>query len=129
MTDGWTWEPTRLCAELEAFGYDVDAADATADGGSLTARRDRGLRSHVVVVDAGGRVRGTVTVALDEAGWADEVAGVPVRVVRDTRRTVTVTALLEAVGQFAPLVMALDRLAATAPPGEEATPGGSEDGW
>ena len=127
MTAGWTWDPGRLRADLEALGYDVDAAHAGIDGGSLTARRDRGGRSHVVVVDAGGRFRAVITVVLDEAGWADEVAGVAVRVVRETRRAVTVTAILDDVGRFVPLVTALDRLASTAPP-EDAAMADAPDG-
>ena len=109
MSAGWRWDPERLRADLEALGYDVDAADpALAEGGGrLSARRDTGSRSHVLVVDAGGRFRVEVTHILDETGWSDALAGLPVRVATEMRRTMTVTGTLAGAGQ---LTLILDSL-------------------
>ena len=109
---GWRWDPDRFRAELEARGYDVDATEAVLPaGGSLTARRDRGSRSHLVALDAGGRFRATVTVALGEVSGEETVAGVALRVVAETRRSVTVSGTLTEADRLPPLLVALDRLA------------------
>ncbi len=113
MTTGWRWDPRRLGADLEKLGYDVTANDAAVarEGGSLTARRNRAGRAHLVVVDAGGRFRAEIAVAADAPGGAVTVAGVPLRLVTETRRTTTITGLLVDPDQLLPLVAALDRLA------------------
>ena len=130
MTAGWRWDPFKLRADLEAFGYDVaaDAAALAGEGGSLTARRDRVDRAHLVVVDAGGRFRAEVTVAVDAPGGEDVVAGVLLRVVTEVRRTTTITGLLADPGQFLPLVAALDRLASPPRPDVGTTKTWSGDG-
>jgi hypothetical protein len=112
MTAGWRWDPDRLRAELAARGYDVDgeAASLTADGGSLHGRRDRGERSEIVVIDAGGRFRGVVTVVDGETSGTTGVAGVPLRVVEEGRRVVTITGMLSENGQLGPVLAALDEL-------------------
>ena len=113
---GWRWDPVRFRAELEALGYDVDATEAVLPaGGSLTARRDRGSRSHLVALDAGGRFRATVTVALDEVSGEETVAGVALRVVAETWRSVTVSGTLTEVDHLPSLLVALDRLATGRP--------------
>ena len=110
---GWSWEPRRLQADLEALGYDVDAsaANLAGGGGSLTARLDRGSRGLLVVLDAGGRFRAKVSVVGHEARRTAEVAGVPLRVVSETRRVATVTGTLSDHGQLAAVLAELDRLA------------------
>lgn len=116
MSGGWRWEPARLREELEAAGYDVDASAADLDGGgSLRARLDRGSRSYVVVVDAGGRFRGVVTVVEDETGGSATVAGAPLRLVVETRRAVMVGGTLTDAAQFGPVLDALDGLAGGLP--------------
>ena len=118
MTNGgWRWQPDRFRAELERLGYDVDAADAhlAARGGSVTARRDWGARSDLIALDAGGRFRATVTFATGETSEEEIVAGVPVRVVAEDRRVLTVTAILSDPEHLGPLVAALDRLAVGVP--------------
>ena len=116
MSTGWRWAPDRFRTELEALGYDVDATEAELPaGGSLTARRDRGSRSHLVALDAGGRFRATVTVALDEVSGEETVAGIALRVVAETRRWVTVSGALTEPGHLSPLLVALDRLATDRP--------------
>jgi len=131
MTGGWRWEPDRLRDELEAAGYDVDSSAAELDGGgSLRARLDRGSRSYVVVIDAGGWFRGVVTAVEDETGGAATVAGVPLRLVVETRRAVMVGGALTEPAQLGPVLEALDGLAGGLPGGTSVSgPGGSgEDG-
>ena len=116
MPTGWRWDPERFRAELEVLGYDVDAAEAVLPaGGSLTARRDRGSRSHLVVLDAGGRFRATITVLSGEVSGEETVAGIALRVVAETRRWVTVSGTLTEPGHLSPLLVALDRLATDRP--------------
>lgn len=118
MTAGWRWDPERLRAELEEAGYDVDASAADlGGGGSLRARRDRGGRSFVVAIDAGGRLRGVVTVVADETGGSTTVAGAALRLVIETRRAVMVGGTLTEGAQFGPILEALDGLAGGLPPG------------
>ena len=113
---GWRWDPVRFRAELEALGYDVDAAEAVLHGGgSLAARRDLGSRSHLVALDAGGRFRATITVALDEVSGEETVAGVALRVVAETWRSVTVSGTLTEADHLPSLLVALDRLATGRP--------------
>ena len=131
MTGGWRWEPDRLREALEAAGYDVDASAADLDGGgSLRARLDRGSRSYVVVIDAGGRFRGVVTVVQDETGGSATVAGVPLRLVVETRRAVMVGGVLTDAAQFGPMLEALDGLAGGLPGRTSGygTSGSEEDG-
>jgi len=116
----WRWEPELLRDALAAAGYDVDPAVSDgANGGSLRARLDRGGRSHVVVLDAGGRFRGVVTVVADETGGSASVAGVALRVVAETRRAVMVGGTLTAVNQLGPVLEALDGLAGGLPSGAD----------
>lgn len=122
-TTAWRWEPERLRETLAAAGYDVDAtAGDGADDGSLRARQDRGGRSHVVVLDAGGRFRGVVTVVADETGGSATVAGVALRIVAETRRAVMIGGTLTDVVQLGPVLEALDGLAGGLPGGSG--PGG-----
>lgn len=122
-TTSWRWNPDGLRAELEAVGYDVDAAEAGAEGGSVRGRLDRGSRSYVVVLDAGGRFRGVVTAVEDETGGSATVAGVPLRVVAETRRAVMVGGTLTDAAQVGPVLEALDGLASGLPGS-----GGPDDG-
>ena len=119
MTTGWIWNTERLRNILTALGFDVDTSDARHDSGSMIARRDRGERSQVVVVDSGGRFRATLTVVLDEAARTEDVAGVTVRVVTETRRSVTVTALLSDADQLVSLVSTVDTFAPPRAPGDD----------
>lgn len=131
MTEGWRWEPERLREELEAAGYDVDASEARLDGGgSLRARLDSGIRSYVIVIDAGGRFRGVVTVVEDETSGAATVAGAPLRLVVETRRAVMAGGTLTDAAQFGPVLEALDGLARGLPGDSSGygSPGSTEDG-
>lgn len=113
----WRWDPVALGGELEAAGYDVDGTEATmgVGGGSLRGRLDRGSRSYVVVLDAGGRFRGVVTVVEDETGGSASVAGAALRVVAETRRAVMVGGTLTDPAQVGPVLEALDGLASGLP--------------
>lgn len=130
---GWAWEPRVLRAKLEALGYDVTVAEvavdppATTTGGSLTARRQRGVRAHLIVVDDPGRLRAEVTAILEESGQDATLGGANVRLVNETRWVATITGALASIEQLTAIVGALDDLAspvATAhpPPGPRAEP-------
>lgn len=124
----WEWEPEAIAAELERLGFDVDRAAARLPegGGSLTARRDRGDRSQVVTVDAGGRLRARVTAVVAERGERRLIAGARLRVVTRSEAATTMTGTLSDRAQLAAIVAALDAVAtpADAPdrPGAPARP-------
>ncbi len=110
MSDRFTWDPLAIRDALRGLGYDADLADAWS-GGSIRARRDRGDRACVLTLDAAGRLRAEITAVLDETGCAGVAAGVPVRVVATTQRTVNVSGVVPTLADLAPVVTALDALA------------------
>ena len=112
----WAGDRDAFAAALEAAGYDVDARDASLPegGGSLTARRDRAAGTVVIVVDAGGRFRATVTHLLAESASARTIGGVPVRLQTQVSRATTAFGQLADAGDFSALLEALDELPATA---------------
>lgn len=112
MSRGWRWDPDRLRLALEAEGFDLDPTDPAPsdDGGSISARRDRAGRTLLVVLDAGGRFRAEITALTDEQGWSTTEAGVPLRVVTETRQASTATGILTDPDQLSPLLAAIDRL-------------------
>jgi hypothetical protein len=63
----WTYDPVTLSHILEAMGFDLDnEGDALMRFGSLTGRQERAGRATVATVDAGGRVRVTMTVMTND---------------------------------------------------------------
>ena len=107
------WDAARARAALEALGYDVEreAAWGEQDGGSLTARRERGGRAYLVVLDAGGRIRAEITVTLDEHARDAAVGDTPLRVTDVTQAFVTVSGTLASMDDLAPVLAALDGIA------------------
>lgn len=110
MSDRFFWDPLAVRDALRGLGFDADLSDAWA-GGAIRARRERGGRACVLVVDAAGRLRAEMTAVLDESGRAAAAAGVPLRVVTTTERRVTVTGTVPTLATLAPIVAALDDLA------------------
>lgn len=104
----WSWQPAKLSALLRGLGYDVDLSDAAERSGSLRGRRDRGARSHVVVLDAGGRFRAQVTHVREEARRVASIAGFEATIIRATEQTEHITATLTDPQQLEPLLRALD---------------------
>jgi len=109
----WRWQPSALRALVEGLGYDV----AEREGGdpvsanSLTARRERGGRAHLVVVDAGGRLRAEVTFTEDETAGATRWRETDLRLVRVTRRETTISGQLVDHADLRAILLDLDRLA------------------
>jgi hypothetical protein len=120
----WTWDPETLADDLEAAGFDVDRSEArlSDSGGSLTARRDRGERTDLVVVDAGGRIRLRETAVAAEAARRTTVAGVPLRVITQRRVVANVTGTVHSRDEFLAILGQIDALAdpeAPAPPADD----------
>jgi hypothetical protein len=109
----WTWDPETLAADLEAAGFDVDRGEAhlSDSGGSLTARRDRGDRADLVVVDAGGRIRLRATAVAAEDARRTTVAGVSLRVVTQRRVVANVTGTVRSRDEFLAVLGQIDTLA------------------
>jgi len=114
MTDheGWQWDADGLQQTLEALGYDVMTRDARrgTGGGSLRARREQASRTHLLAIDAAGRYRASVSRIREERGWSGEVAGAPVRVLREVKGTTTVSGQVESASQIDALLTYLDTL-------------------
>jgi hypothetical protein len=114
----WTLDVALLSSHLHAAGYDVDDRDsALGTGGSLTARRERGPESTMVVVDAGGRVRMTVVQERDaNQSRVVEVEGGEMNLAVAIERYLTLTGRLTSILQFEALIkldgVAISRLAA-----------------
>lgn len=109
----WIWNPDALSAILSAAGFDVDRTNASpiGGGGSLTARRDRGEAVDLVAVDAGGRVRATITrQAAAPTSSSAPLDGVTLRLLTELTRTTTLAGELTDLGQFQILVSHLDDL-------------------
>ncbi|MFM9106525.1 MAG: hypothetical protein ACKOWF_07480 [Chloroflexota bacterium] len=113
------WNPVMLRTLFLARGYDVAFDDAWPgdDSGSITARRERGPRSHLVVVDAGGRFGARVTVTSGERGHAGEIGSIPVRVTETSQRLVMVSGRLEHPANLDAVLAALDEVADNDDPG------------
>lgn len=130
MSVPFDWEPDDLRRELEALGYEVDGARAHTDGGgSLTARRDRGDQSHLLVIDSGGRFRASVTATLDDQSTPAVVAGLSLRIVTTSQHISTISArapdirtLLQVVAALGDLSLPEPKPAAIAPPPAAAQP-------
>lgn len=114
----WTWNPDALAAALSAAGFDVDRTNASpiGGGGSLTARRDRGETVDLVAVDAGGRVRATLTrQAAAPAPTSATINGLTVRILTELTRTTTIVGQLTDLHQFQALLAHLDTVGAGNP--------------
>lgn len=125
MSDRFAWDPLAIRETLFGLGYDVDLTDAWGTG-TIRARRERGGRACVLVLDAAGRLRADLTATLDETSRADEAEAVPLRVVAVTQRIATVTTTLPALAALAPVVAALDAVADRDLPPAAALPASGE---
>lgn len=95
MTNGQDWQPAEVRAQLQARGYDIDRADTRHGDYSVSARRERGGLSQVFVVDSGGRFRAELAVDAGETRRTSSIGVVPVVIVAQTRRMLTVTGSLQ----------------------------------
>ncbi len=119
----WRWDPESLAADLEAAGFDVDRTEANLSdsGGSLTARRDRGDRADLVVVDAGGRIRLRATSVAAEDARRVTVADVPLRLIVQRRVVANVTGTVHTEDEFKAILGQIDALADPDRPGSGET--------
>jgi len=107
------WNPVLLRTLFLARGYDVvfDNAWPGDESGSITGRREHGLRAHLVVVDAGGRFGARVTVTSTERGREAEIDGIPVRVTDTEQRLAVVSGRLDAPADLERVLAGLDAAA------------------
>lgn len=129
----WSPDLALVSALLAAAGFDVDSSRLEQHhGGSVTARRDRGSESTIVAVDAGGRIRLTITQEREPGEQRDLVLGsAELQLVVTLQRTLTLTGQLGSIDEFAELIRlggaGLVRLAtAPNPPREAPSSGDSE---
>ncbi len=108
----WRWEPDRLREELERAGWETDLSCARIPdgGGSLSARRSRGARTLLLAIDAGGRIRATLTRVVDEHAGTATAAGTVLHLVIESQRTTTVAGTLSQMDAFRELLRFLDTL-------------------
>jgi hypothetical protein len=110
MTSRPDWQPAQVRALLQARGYDVDPTDTRYGDNSITARRERGGFVHLVAVDRGGRFRAELTVATGETRRSTTIGAVPVVVVAQNQRTLTVTGSLPSWNHLAAVLTQLDTM-------------------
>ena len=113
---GFAWDPGALLAALEDAGFDVDARQAATPegGGVLLARRERGDETKEATIDAGGRVRATVTRVVTESSRAVVVGGEPMRMITTVQRSIRLAGTLRDLDRLVAFLAELDRL-----PGED----------
>ncbi len=118
-SDAFLWNPTLLRTLFLALGYDVEFDNAWPgdESGTITGRRERANRAHLIVVDAGGRFGARVTVTAGDRGREDAIEGIPVRVTETTQKISIVSGQLAHAGDLELVLRGLDDVAT---PGEPA---------
>ncbi len=113
------WNPALLRTLFQALGYDVEFDNAWPgdESGTITGRRERANRAHLVVVDAAGRFGARVTVTAGESGREGEIAGVPLRITDTNQKTSIISGALAHPEDLEAILRGLDDVAT---PGEPA---------
>ena len=121
--DYWREALPVIADRLREIGYDIASSQSDAPlGGSIVARRDLGDRAVLLAIDAGGRFRAEISWVVGEWPSRDEIAGVPVQVVDEVSRTVTVTAQMSEPEQVVAVVRGLGTFASWAGVAESEAP-------
>lgn len=102
------WSPNlaEVANLLAGAGFDVDAGDiAPHGGGSVTGRRDRGLESTLIAIDASGRIRLSI-VQEREPGERQRlnIGNADLNLVVTRQRTLTVTGHLTSIDELVVLI-------------------------
>lgn len=95
MTTAQNWQPAEVRALLQARGFDMDHADTRYGDHSVSARRERGGQVQLFAIDSGGRFRAELSVDAGETRRTSSIGAVPVVIVAQTRRLLTVTGSLQ----------------------------------
>ena len=111
------WNPALLRTIFLALGYDVAFDDAWPgdENGTITGRRERANRAHLIVVDAGGRFAGRVTLTTGDRARSSEIEGIQVRVTDVTEKIAIVSGQLAEPADLERMLLGLDEVAT---PGE-----------
>lgn len=104
------WQPAQIRDLLQARGYDVNRADQRFGPDSVSGRRERAGHVQQFVIDRGGRFRAEVTVELGESRRTSSIGPVPVVVVTQNQRTLTVTGNLPHLGHLVTILNQIDTL-------------------
>lgn len=110
MTTIPNWQPNHIRDLLQARGYDVNRPDARYGDDSVSGRRERAGHVQQFVIDRGGRFRAEVTVDLGESRRTTSIGAVPVVVVTQNQRTLTVTGNLPHLGHLTSILNQIDTL-------------------
>ncbi len=104
------WQPAQIRDLLQARGYDVNRADTRYGDESVSARRERAGHVQQFVLERGGRFRAEVTLDLGESRRTTSIGAVPVVVVTQNQRTLTVTGNLPHLGHLNNILNQIDTL-------------------
>ena len=110
MANAQGWQPAEVRAQLRARGYDVDHADTRYGDHSITARRERGGTTQLFAIDSGGRFRTELTIDEGESRRTSSIGPVPVVIVAQTRRLLTVTGNVQNWSHLPSVLRQLDTL-------------------
>lgn len=94
MTVNSAWQPAWVRELLRARGFDVDPADPRYSGNSVQARREHGDAVQLFAIDSAGRFRAELTLVRGETRRSTHLGAVPVVIVSQDQRTLTVTGTL-----------------------------------
>ena len=95
MANAHSWQPAEVRAQLQARGYDIEQADSRYGDHSISARRERDGSAQLFAIDSGGRFRAELTIDVGESRRTSSIGPVPVVIVAQTRRLLTVTGSLQ----------------------------------
>lgn len=108
MTDRQHWNPNQVRSLLQVRGYDIDPTDTRYGDNSISARRERAGQAHLFAIDSGGRFRAEVTATGGESRRSASLGAVPVVIVTQTQRLITVTGSLPAWDDLPAVLTQLD---------------------
>jgi hypothetical protein len=110
MANAQGWQPAEVRQQLQARGYDIDPTDHRYGDHSISARRERGGSAQLFAIDSGGRFRAELTIEVGESRRTSSIGPVPVVIVAQTRRLLTVTGSLQYWNHLPSVLSQLDTL-------------------
>lgn len=109
MTIARQWHPEQVRAVLVARGFDIEGDDPRYGPQSITGRRERGGQAQLFVVDSGGRFRAEMIVVAGETRRSTMIGAVPIVVLSQTSRTLTITGNLPSWNHLPAVLAQLDQ--------------------
>ena len=94
MTISRQWQPEHVRSLLISRGFDIEGESSHFGPQSITARRERAGQGQLFAIDSGGRFRAEMTVVASESRRSTMIGVVPIVVITQHQRTLTMTGSL-----------------------------------